>query len=95
MKAEIEDGVSHKNLVIEIDDVESNYEVCTKQLLNQIVDSLFRIDPILGQICTIGDSKRHSHVALFFPTADVVRGALSFEIEVDDVHAEWVLSLGS
>jgi hypothetical protein len=98
LKREIEDGVSHKNLVIEIDDVEPNYEVCAKQLLNQVVDSLFRIDPILGQIRTIGDSKRHSHVSLFFPTADVVRGALSFQIEVNNVHAQlsfefWVLGL--
>jgi hypothetical protein len=86
LNREIEDGVSHKNLVIEIYDVEPNYEVCTKQLLNQIVDSLFRIDPILGQIRTIGDSKRHSHVSLSFPTADIVRGALSFQIEVNNVH---------
>jgi hypothetical protein len=48
LQREIEDGVSHENLVIEIYDVKSNNEVCTQQLLNQIVDSLFRIDPILG-----------------------------------------------
>jgi len=56
--------------------------------LNQIVDSLFRIDPILGQIRAVGDSDRHSHVSLSFPAADVVRGAPSFQIEVNNIHGD-------
>jgi hypothetical protein len=86
LKWKIENRVPHQNLVVEIYDVESDDEVCSKQLLNQIVDSLLRIDPILGQIRAVGDSKRHSHVSFFFPTADVVGGTLSFQVEVDDIH---------
>jgi hypothetical protein len=94
LKREIEDGVSHQDLVIEIYDVEPNYQVCAKQLLNQIVDSLFRIDPILGQIRAIGDSERHSHIPFFFPTADIICGTLSFQIEVDNVCHKQVLRFG-
>ncbi len=86
LKRQIEDGVTHQNFVIEIDDIESNDEVRTKQLLNQIVNSVLRIDPILGQIRAIGDPKRHAHVPFFLPTAYVVRCALSFQIEVNNVH---------
>src|ERR1700738_4470564 len=48
VKREIEDGVSHQDFVIEIYDVEPDYEVCPKKLLNQIYDSLSRIDSPLS-----------------------------------------------
>src|SRR5215468_3138367 len=90
---QIEDRVSHQDFIVKVHDVEPDYQIRAKQLLNQIVDSFLRIDPVFVQTSAVGDSKGHPHVPFFVPTADVVRGALSFKIEVDDVHASrfWVL----
>jgi hypothetical protein len=86
---EIEHGVAHQNMVIEIKDIKSNHEIGPAQTLDQIVDARFVKNFVAGSARAIGHTDRHLHVALAIPTAGVIGRALGFKIEVDNVaHQE-------
>src|SRR6476659_2955215 len=86
---EIENGVAHQNVVVEIEDVKSNHEIGPAQALDQIVHAQFVKNFVASRAGTVGDTDRHLHVTLAVPAASVVGGALGLEIEVDDVaHQE-------
>jgi hypothetical protein len=40
---------------------------------------------VFAEARAVGHADAHAHVALFVPAADVVGGALGFEIKIDDV----------
>ena len=82
---EIEDRVAHQHLVIEIEDVESDYEIGPAQPLDQQVHLRFAENFVAPRGCAIDHADRHPHVAFARPAAGIVRRALSFEVEVNDV----------
>jgi hypothetical protein len=81
-RAKIEDRVSHQNMVIEIENIESNHEISAAQSLNQVVHARFAENFVATCLRAVGDADRHSHIAFAVPAARVIRGALRFEIKV-------------
>jgi hypothetical protein len=83
---QVKDRVPHQDFVVEADDVKSDHQIGAYQLLNQIVHPVLWKDPILAEDRAVSDSKRHAHIALLVPSAHIICRALSFEVEVDNVH---------
>jgi hypothetical protein len=69
-------------VVIEIENIESNYEISAAQSLNQVVHARFAKNFVATCLCAVGDADRHPHIAFPVPAARVIRGALRFEVKV-------------
>ena len=82
---EIEHGVAHEDVVIEIEDVEADDEIGPAQPIDQLVHARFVEDFVVAGGGAEDHADRHLHVALAIPAAGVVRGSLGFEVEVNDV----------
>ena len=84
-RAKIEDRVSHQDMVIEIENVESNHEISAAQALDQLVHARFAENFVATCLRAVGNADRHPHIAFPVPAARVIRGALRFEINVNYV----------
>ena len=82
---EVEHGVAHEHFVVEIDHVEPDDEVGAQELLHEVVHALLAEDLVFAETRAVGHAEAHAHVALFVPAADVVGGALGFEVKINDV----------
>ena len=82
---QIEHGVAHQDVIVEIEDVKTDDEIGLPQSLDQIVDARFVKNLIAPAARAVGDADRHLHVAFAIPAAGVVRSSLRLEIEVDDI----------
>ena len=84
-RAKIEDRVSHQNMVIEIENVESNHEISAAQALDQLVHARFAENFVATCLRAVDDADRHPHIAFPIPPAGVIRSPLCFEINVNYV----------
>src|ERR1043166_6663141 len=82
---EVEDGVAHQDVVIEVEHVESDDQVRAAQPLDQLVYLRFAEDLIAASRRAESDADRHAHVALAHPAARVVRRPLGFQVEVNNI----------
>src|ERR1017187_9900312 len=85
-RVQVERGVAVQHLVIEIDDVETDHDICGGELLHQIGNLILRKNPILSVTRVVGDTDGHFHVALLVPAADLRRALLGFQVEVNNVR---------
>ena len=86
---EVEDGVLEEDFVVEGDVVEADDEVGFDELVDEGIGLVFAVDMVMAGLGGVGDTDRHSHLIFVAPAADVIGGALSFEVEVDEVlHRE-------
>ena len=77
-----------EDVVVEVDDVETDDEIGAAQLFDQFVNLRFGEDPVLPVTSAERDADRHEHVRFLTPTADFRSALLRFQIEVNDVlHA--------
>jgi hypothetical protein len=83
--AQVKDGITVEDFVIEAEVVEADDEIGAKQFGDELIDLLFAIDPVLAARRAVGHADAHAHVANIVPPADFVRGFLRFQVEIDNV----------
>ena len=81
----IQRGIAVQHFVIKAKIVESDNEVGSLQLSNEIVHAVLVIDGIPIACRAVGNTDTHAHLADLVPAADFIGRFLSLEIEIDNV----------
>ena len=83
---QIDHRVAHEHLVIEIDHIETDDEIRALQLPDEFMHALLAVNRVFSGARAVSRSNRHSHGGFFVPSARVIRRALRFQIEINNIH---------
>lgn len=83
--AEVENGVSHEDGVIEVEEVEADDEVGFAEFVNEFLYFPLGVDVVGAAKGAEGDAEGHFEEVFAVPSADVSGDVLGFEVEVNDI----------
>jgi len=83
----VKDGVGGEDAVVEVQEVVANDEVCAGEFGDEGVGVFFEVDAIGRGSSGVGDGQGDAEFVGAGVAADLLKGFLGFEVEVDDVFA--------
>src|SRR5687768_763658 len=86
---QVEQGIPHQYFVIEVQHVIPNHQIRADKLGHELVNRSLVIDAILPRPRAVSYPDGHTHIAFSIPAPRIVRCALRFEIEINDVFHAW------
>ena len=99
MMWEVQNGVTHQDLIVEAPIIIADDQICMTQEFNKIPDTLLSKDLVTLCRCAVSDPDGDTHIGFLVPSSHIVGGALGFQIEIDDVlgilgsgHGTWMLT---